>query len=143
MHRRRRGVSVLAPDQRGYGRTDKPAAIETYDIVTLTGDLVGLLIRTYGRRYSLVTLGRDRRGRWHSASGRVAGVNQSGVPFMDRGTTGGGILGKTRWRLLHRRFNRQPGVADAAFARSPKICCATCINGGWEIAAAPLKPAWR
>ena len=37
------GYRVLAPDQRGYGRSSRPEAIEDYDILHLTGDLVGLL----------------------------------------------------------------------------------------------------
>src|SRR5258705_7220067 len=37
------GIRVIAPDQRGYGATDRPEPIEAYDIEHLTGDLVGLL----------------------------------------------------------------------------------------------------
>jgi len=37
------GFHAVAPDQRGYGRTDRPAPIEAYDIFQLTGDLVGLV----------------------------------------------------------------------------------------------------
>ena len=37
------GHHVVAPDQRGYGRTTRPDAIEDYDIVHLTDDLVALL----------------------------------------------------------------------------------------------------
>lgn len=37
------GVRVIAPDQRGYGATDRPKAVEDYDLEHLTGDLVGLL----------------------------------------------------------------------------------------------------
>ena len=37
------GIRVIAPDQRGYGATDRPEAVEAYDIEHLTGDLVGLL----------------------------------------------------------------------------------------------------
>jgi pimeloyl-ACP methyl ester carboxylesterase len=37
------GFHVVAPDQRGYGASDKPAAVEDYDMVHLTGDLVGVL----------------------------------------------------------------------------------------------------
>jgi len=37
------GFHVVAPDQRGYGASDKPPAVEDYDMVHLTGDLVGLL----------------------------------------------------------------------------------------------------
>jgi pimeloyl-ACP methyl ester carboxylesterase len=37
------GIRVIAPDQRGYGATDAPEAVEDYDFEHLTGDLVGLL----------------------------------------------------------------------------------------------------
>ena len=37
------GYHVLAPDQRGYGGTSRPATVEDYDIVALTGDIAGLL----------------------------------------------------------------------------------------------------
>jgi pimeloyl-ACP methyl ester carboxylesterase len=37
------GFRVVAPDQRGYGQTDRPAAIAKYSMLHLTGDIVGLL----------------------------------------------------------------------------------------------------
>jgi non-specific protein-tyrosine kinase len=37
------GIRVIAPDQRGYGATDRPEKVEDYDLEHLTGDLVGLL----------------------------------------------------------------------------------------------------
>lgn len=37
------GYHAIAPDQRGYGRTDRPEAIDAYDIHHLTDDLAGLL----------------------------------------------------------------------------------------------------
>ena len=37
------GRWVIAPDQRGYGDSDKPAAVEDYDIPHLTDDMAGLL----------------------------------------------------------------------------------------------------
>jgi pimeloyl-ACP methyl ester carboxylesterase len=37
------GIRVIAPDQRGYGATDRPKPVEAYDMEHLTGDLVGLL----------------------------------------------------------------------------------------------------
>jgi pimeloyl-ACP methyl ester carboxylesterase len=37
------GFHALAPDQRGYGESSKPEAVEDYDIHHLTDDLVGLL----------------------------------------------------------------------------------------------------
>jgi len=37
------GYRVVAPDQRGYGRTDAPAAVEDYDILHLTDDAAGVV----------------------------------------------------------------------------------------------------
>jgi epoxide hydrolase A/B len=37
------GFRAIAPDQRGYGASDRPEAVEAYDIVQLTGDLIGVL----------------------------------------------------------------------------------------------------
>lgn len=37
------GFRVIAPDMRGYGETDSPAELESYDMGHLVGDLTGLL----------------------------------------------------------------------------------------------------
>src|SRR5215472_16527555 len=37
------GFRVVAPDQRGYGQTDAPAPIESYNVLNLVGDIVGLV----------------------------------------------------------------------------------------------------
>jgi pimeloyl-ACP methyl ester carboxylesterase len=37
------GYHVVAPDQRGYGQTTRPAPIDAYHIFQLTGDIVGLV----------------------------------------------------------------------------------------------------
>src|ERR671939_949286 len=37
------GYHAVAPDQRGYGQTDKPEAIDQYTLLHLVGDMVGLL----------------------------------------------------------------------------------------------------
>lgn len=39
----RAGFRAIAPDQRGYGNSSAPAAIDAYSLTDLTGDLVGLL----------------------------------------------------------------------------------------------------
>ena len=108
--------------------TDAPTSrrpIEDYDIVALTGDLVGLLDH-YGYP-DAVFVGHDWGAIvvWAMAvlhPDRVAGVINLSVPFMDRGTTEWvgfweKMLGGDFY-IVH--FNRQFGVADAAFARDPK-----------------------
>ena len=37
------GYHAVAPDQRGYGKTDCPESIEAYNIFQLVGDIVGLV----------------------------------------------------------------------------------------------------
>ncbi len=37
------GFHAVVPDQRGYGRTDRPEQIESYNILQLVGDIVGLV----------------------------------------------------------------------------------------------------
>src|SRR5258707_9899078 len=37
------GFHAVAPDMRGYGKSDRPEAIDQYTIFHLVGDLVGLL----------------------------------------------------------------------------------------------------
>jgi pimeloyl-ACP methyl ester carboxylesterase len=47
------GYHAVAPDQRGYGRTDRPKAIEDYNILQLSGDIVGL-IDALGEREAVI-----------------------------------------------------------------------------------------
>src|SRR5436190_13549193 len=37
------GYRVVVPDQRGFGQTDRPEAIEAYDMTQSVGDMVGLM----------------------------------------------------------------------------------------------------
>ena len=37
------GYHVVAPDQRGYGQTDRPDAVEEYNLLQLSGDIIGLV----------------------------------------------------------------------------------------------------
>lgn len=82
-----RGFRVLAPDQRGYGLTDRPEPVEAYDIVQLTGDLVGLLDAEGIEK--AVFVGHDWGGLvvWPLAvrhPERVAGVVGVNTPFFPR-----------------------------------------------------------
>jgi pimeloyl-ACP methyl ester carboxylesterase len=81
------GRWAIAPDQRGYGLTDRPAAVEAYDIEQLTGDLVGLLDHLGVEK--AIFCGHDWGGIvvWQMAlrhPERVAGVIGVNTPFMPR-----------------------------------------------------------
>jgi len=47
------GYHAVAPDQRGYGDTDRPEGSEHYSILHLVGDLVGL-VRALGEQQAAV-----------------------------------------------------------------------------------------
>ena len=114
------GYHVIVPDQRGYGTSDRPKEVTDYDIHHLTGDLVGLLDH-YGYD-DAVFVGHDWGAIvvWALAQlhpGRVRGVINLSVPFMPRGPSEPVAFWEKRlggdFYIVH--FNRQPGVADAAF----------------------------
>ena len=81
------GFRVIAPDQRGYGATDRPEKVEDYDLEHLTGDLVGLLDHLGIDK--AIFVGHDWGGFvvWQMAlrhPDRVAGVVGVNTPHMPR-----------------------------------------------------------
>ena len=83
------GYHVLAPDGRGFGRSDRPEDPDAYDIDHLTADMLALLDDVGVER--AVFVGHD----WGAlviyalalmAPRRVAGTVGIGVPFLPRGT---------------------------------------------------------
>jgi pimeloyl-ACP methyl ester carboxylesterase len=61
------GFHVVVPDQRGYGQTDRPEPIEAYNILQLTGDMIGL-IHALGEEQAII-VGHDWGApvAWHCA----------------------------------------------------------------------------
>jgi pimeloyl-ACP methyl ester carboxylesterase len=81
------GRWVIAPDQRGYGLTSRPVAVESYDLEHLTGDLVGLL--DHLKVEKAIFAGHDWGGFvvWQMPlryPDRVAGVIGLNTPFTPR-----------------------------------------------------------
>ena len=117
------GFRAIAPDQRGYGHTDCPDAIEAYDIRNLTGDIVGLLDAL--KLEKAVIVGHDWGGivAWampllHPA--RVAGVIGVNTPFMPRAPMDPIMLMKAAYGDdMYIVYFQTPGVADAKLAADP------------------------
>lgn len=117
------GYHVLAPDQRGYGGSSAPDAVEAYDIHHLTGDLVALLDSDVGGgARQAVFIGHDWGAMvvWHTAllhPDRVRAVAGLSVPPIPRART----RPTERWRekfgedFYMLRF-QEPGKADAEMA---------------------------
>jgi len=112
------GYHVIAPNQRGYGRSSRPAEVEAYDIAALTGDLVGLLDH-FGYQQA-ICVGHDWGANvvWGLAQlhpDRVSGIVSLALPYQPRTPKPWiefmeEVFGSDHY-LVH--FNRQPGVADA------------------------------
>ncbi|MFI0914510.1 alpha/beta fold hydrolase [Streptomyces abikoensis] len=117
------GYRVVAPDQRGYGRSEQPEAIDAYSIFHLTGDVIAL-IHALGEE-SAVVVGHDWGApvAWHTALFRpdvVRGVVGLSVPPVPRGpvpplTALGSVLGDGFYQI----YFQEPGRADAELAADP------------------------
>jgi len=118
------GYRVLAPDQRGYGRSSRPDRVEDYDITSLTGDLLALVDDVGEER--AVFVGHDWGAMlvWHLAllaPERVAGVVGMSVPFLPRAPMPPiqllrQVLGDSWFYIV---YFQEPGVADADLGRDP------------------------
>ena len=117
------GYHVVAPDQRGYGQTDKPEAIEEYHILKLTADIVGL-VHALGEKHAVI-VGHDWGApvAWHCALlrpdiFRVLGLLS--VPYLQRSwtdprpTVGMKHLEGDQFHFYQSYF-QEPGKAEAEF----------------------------
>ncbi|MGJ5898917.1 alpha/beta fold hydrolase [Streptomyces niveiscabiei] len=118
------GFRVVAPDQRGYGASDRPDDVAAYSILHLVGDVVGL-IHALGEETAFV-VGHDWGApvAWHTALLRpdvVRGVAGLSVAPTPRGANPPLEVVKAAYdgRFYWTYFN-QAGVADEEFGRDPK-----------------------
>jgi pimeloyl-ACP methyl ester carboxylesterase len=115
------GFRVLAPDQRGYGRTSRPEKIEDYDMAHLTDDLAGLL-DAMGIE-SAIFVGHDWGGIvvWAMPlmhPRRVRGVIGVNTPFLPRAPMDPIQLMKARWGdEMYIVYFQKPGEADAVLGK--------------------------
>jgi pimeloyl-ACP methyl ester carboxylesterase len=112
------GYRVLAPDMRGYGDSSAPAAIEDYDILSLCGDLAGLLDALGEQQASFVGHDWGANVAWWMAAihpERVSAVAGLSVPFVPRAPAAPiPIMGRHLGEDFYIVWFQQPGVADEA-----------------------------
>ncbi len=115
------GYRAIAPDQRGYGRTSRPEKVEDYDMLHLTGDLVGML-DALGLEKA-VFAGHDWGGLvvWQLPlihSDRVAGVIGINTPFLSRPPIDPIMGMKALYgEDMYIVYFQKPGEADAVLAK--------------------------
>jgi pimeloyl-ACP methyl ester carboxylesterase len=128
------GYHVLAPDQRGYGGSSCPDAIEAYNIHELTADLVGLLDDVGAER--AVWVGHDWGAivLWNMPllhPDRVAAVAALSVPPLPRPRKPPTQAYRKKFgeNFFYMLYFQEPGVADAELNGDPARTIRRIIGG--------------
>jgi pimeloyl-ACP methyl ester carboxylesterase len=144
------GFRVLAPDMRGYGNSSAPAAVDAYDMVSLCGDMCGLL--DAAGEEAAIFVGHDWGANvvWQLAvlhPERVRAVAGLSVPFVPRAPAPPlPIMRRHLGEDFYIVWFQEPGVADEALARDVRRTLTTSRQwtNEWaqETRAPPRMPAW-
>jgi pimeloyl-ACP methyl ester carboxylesterase len=139
------GFHAVAPDMRGYGKSDRPEAIDQYTIFHLVGDLVGLLdaIETP----AAVIVGHDWGAAiaWQAARlrpDRFRAVVSLSVPFQPRRpvrpTT---VMPRTADAQFYQLYFQEPGIAEAELERDPRMTVRNMLYGASGEGVAAIRAA--
>ncbi|HKU36524.1 MAG TPA: alpha/beta hydrolase [Polyangiales bacterium] len=114
------GYRVAAPDMRGYGGSDKPHAIEAYDMVEMTDDVLGVIEALARPDEAAILVGHDWGApiAWVTAirhAARVRAVIGMSVPHLGRGKLPAieRFHEAYRGRFFYQLYFQTPGVAEA------------------------------
>lgn len=142
------GFRALAPDQRGYGGSDRPAEIDAYDVHHLTGDLVALLDAIGIER--AVFVGHDWGGLvvWALPAlhpTRVAGIVGVNTPNLPRApgrpTELMRMMVGGRDERMYIVWFQTPGVADAVLHVQTRLVFEKLLRAGVSPAEATARAA--
>lgn len=119
------GFHVVAPDMRGYGKSDRPEAIDQYTILHLVGDLVGLLDALEAP--GAVIVGHDWGATiaWTAARlrpDRFRAAAILSVPFRPRPPAPPtSLMPQTADAVFYQLYFQQPGIAEAEMDKDPYL----------------------
>jgi pimeloyl-ACP methyl ester carboxylesterase len=144
------GYRVVAPDMRGFGGSSAPKEVEAYDVVSLCGDMCGLL-DVLGER-DAVFVGHDWGASlvWSLATlhpERVRAVAGLSVPFVPRAPAAPlPIMARHLGEDFYICWFQKPRVADEALARDVRRTLTTSRQwtAQWadEDGREPKRPPW-
>jgi pimeloyl-ACP methyl ester carboxylesterase len=146
------GYRVVAPDMRGFGGSSAPQQAHAYDVLTLCGDMCGLLDAL--QEQSAIFVGHDWGAAlvWQLAiqqPARVRAVAGLSVPFVPRAPAPPiEIMRENLGEDFYIVWFQQPGAADAALAQDVRRTLTTSRvwSARWvdEEETAPTEPPqWR
>lgn len=114
------GFHAVAPDMRGYGKSDKPHEISAYNQVEVVADIIGL-IPALGAETAVV-IGHDWGAptAWSAAAqhpGQVRAVGTLSVPFSPRPEAPPLDMLREAFKgqFFYQLYFQEPGVAEAEF----------------------------
>ncbi len=120
------GFHAVAPDMRGYGKSDKPESIDAYNQVEVTNDIIGL-IGALGHETAVV-IGHDWGAptAWSCAlnhTNKVTAVGALSVPFSPRPPMPPIDIMREVFKdqFFYQLYFQEPGVAEAELEADVKV----------------------
>jgi pimeloyl-ACP methyl ester carboxylesterase len=139
------GFHAVAPDMRGYGKSDAPEAIDQYTMFHLVADLVGVLDAIEAK--TAVIVGHDWGANiaWQAARlrpDRFRAVVALSVPFRPRGPVRPtGVMPRTADAQFYQFYFQEPGVAEIEFERDPRATVRNMLYAASGEGAAAIRAA--
>jgi pimeloyl-ACP methyl ester carboxylesterase len=119
------GFHVVAPDQRGYGQTDRPEPVSAYNTLLLAGDIVGL-VNALGAKTATV-FGHDWGApvAWYAALLRpdlFPAMGLLSVPGFPRTPVVPSQVAKAAFgdQVFYQQYFQQVGKAEHDFGKDPR-----------------------
>jgi pimeloyl-ACP methyl ester carboxylesterase len=139
------GFHAVAPDMRGYGKSDRPEAIDQYTIFHLIGDLIGLLDALQAPTAIIVGHDWGATIAWQAARlrpDRFRAVACLSVPYRPRAPAPPtSLMPRTAEAQFYQLYFQEPGVAEAELERDPRVSVRTMLYGGSGEGAAAFRAA--
>jgi len=136
------GFRVVAPDMRGYGKSDAPQAIDQYTILHLVGDMVGILDALGAPTAVIVGHDWGASVAWQAAltrPDRFRAIAALSVPFRPRAKAPPtSLLPRTETAQSYQLYFQEQGPAEAELGRDPRATLRNMLFGasGDGVAAA-------
>jgi pimeloyl-ACP methyl ester carboxylesterase len=139
------GFHAVAPDMRGYGKSDAPEAIDQYTIFHLVGDLVGLLDALEAKTAVIVGHDWGATVAWQAVRlrpDRFRAVVNLSVPYRPRGEARPtSVMPRTADAQFYQLYFQEPGVAEAELERDPRATVRAMLYGASGEGAAAMRAA--
>ena len=139
------GFHAVAPDMRGYGKSDRPEPIDQYTIFHLIGDLIGLLDALQAPTAIIVGHDWGAAIAWQAARlrpDRFRAVACLSVPYRPRGsappTT---VMPRTADAQSYQLYFQEAGVAETELERDPRLTVRSMLYAASGEGAAAFRAA--